>query len=134
MAERDNITSVGKHAAVAGMKSRAAYGKDKGMAPAFRGQPGIEDGQNINIPKDAFGYEITIQRADANVRPDGNANFVGPFKEIVGPENLLKGPEGRYADGDSGRGRGIGRDSGLNERANQGSADADEADENDDLE
>lgn len=126
----DAHKSSGKHAMLSGVKSRPTHGMDKGMAPPWPGQPKVEDGQNINIPRDSEGYSITVQNVRGNITAGGDANYVGPFRNVVDKGNgaALSGKRG-YADGTGTGGRGIGRDSGLGESANKG----EEAEENDDL-
>ena len=92
------MKTIGRHAATAGLKPRGpAYGIDKGQAPQFKGQSKVEDGQNINIPRDAQGYSITIQDAAPNLTSRGEGNYVAPFRQGVGPDAFLKG-RGGYAD------------------------------------
>lgn len=67
---------------------------DKGVAPNFEGQKRVRDGQNINIPEDAQGFPIMIAKTRNNLTMAGEGNYVGPFKEVVGKQNLMKSNEG----------------------------------------
>ena len=81
-----------------GMRDKGRGGKDKGMAPAFRDQSEIRDGVNINIEKDAQGRSVKIFAADGNLRSKGEGNYVGPFREVVGKENLLPDKGSRFVN------------------------------------
>jgi len=64
--------------------------KDKGMAPPFREASEVGDGENINVEADAQGRSIQIFAAGSDLRNKGEGNYTKAFKEVVGPENLLK--------------------------------------------
>ncbi|MBU6231467.1 hypothetical protein KGP36_02260 [Patescibacteria group bacterium] len=106
--------------------TKPGYGMDKGFAPAFRGQPAVGDGQNINIPVDALGFAVEAQVVENPLRTRGNVNYPGPFRDVVGGDSgaALKGRNG-FADGNGG-GRGVGRDSGLDEKAEDPGEEPDE--------
>ncbi len=69
--------------------------KDKGMAPSFREQSEVGDGENINIAADAQGRAVTIFSTGDNLTQKGQGNYTGPFKNVVGKSGLLpdKGPQ-----------------------------------------
>jgi hypothetical protein len=78
-------------------KSKPGYGMDKGFAPPYRGASPVEDGQNINVPRDAQGYAITIQKVNSNLTAAGEGNYIQPFKKVVANEAYLSGKRG-YVD------------------------------------
>lgn len=64
--------------------------KDKGMAPVWRGDERVADGENINISDDTLGFPIEIQAVRSNLVQKGDANYTGKFQPKVGRENWLK--------------------------------------------
>ncbi len=68
--------------------------KDKGMAPPFREQSPVGDGENVNIAPEAQGRAVNIFSTGANLTKKGEANYVGPFKAVVGSDGLLSGKGG----------------------------------------
>ena len=73
---------------------RPSIQRDKGIAPMFKQQGEIGDGENINLPDDSMGHSIGVYAAVVPLRYKGEGNMVEPFKKIVGPDNLLKGDRG----------------------------------------
>ncbi len=74
--------------------------KDKGMAPPFREQSQVGDGENINIDKEAQGRAVNIFATRDNLVAKGEGNYVQPFKQVVGPQGLLEGKVG-FVDGNN---------------------------------
>ena len=75
-------------------KPEMSKGKDKGFAPPFREASEVGDGENINVPADAQGRSVQIFSTGDNLRKKGEGNYVGPFREVIGPDGLLSGSSG----------------------------------------
>lgn len=76
-------------------------GRDKGMAPPFKEQSQVGDGENINIPAEAQGRAVNIFATKDNLTPKGEGNYVQPFKAVVGNQGMLSGKVG-FVNGNNG--------------------------------
>ncbi len=68
--------------------------RDKGMAPPFKEQSQVGDGENINIDPEAQGRAVNIFATKDNLVAKGEGNYVQPFKAVVGSQGLLDGKTG----------------------------------------